>query len=88
MQELEASRRPEKAGDSAAILRQILQIGEVPLPDYRVWRTQVQRVEPLLCLNRFGIETEPGIVVPLKQLTPSDASSSVPNRERFCSSRI
>ena len=71
MQELEASRRPEKAGDSAAILRQILQIGEVPLPDYRVWRTQVQRVEPLLCLNRFGIETEPGIVVPLKQLTPS-----------------
>ncbi len=71
MQELEASRRPEKAGDSAAILRQILQIGEVPLPDYRVWRTQVQRVEPLLCLNRFGIETEPGIVIPLKQLTPS-----------------
>ena len=66
-----SSRRPEKAGDSAAILRQILQIGEVPLPDYRVWRTQVQRVEPLLCLNRFGIETEPGIVVPLKQLTPS-----------------
>lgn len=71
MQELEASRRPEKAGDSAAVLRQILQIGEVPLPDYRVWRTQVQRVEPLLCLNRFGIETEPGIVIPLKQLTPS-----------------
>lgn len=69
MQELEQSCRPGSGGDLAAAVRQALKIGEVPVPDYRVWRPRMQSIKPSLHLNRFGIMTEPGIVIPLKQLS-------------------
>lgn len=66
MQEFECVRQAP-VGACADTLRTLLNIGEISLPNYRVLRPQLIKNEPQLFLNRFGIETEPGITLPLKK---------------------